>query len=202
MISGRGSNLCAILQAIADKTLDADVKMVISNSSDAAGLKYARNAGVPTQVIHAPAKEFEQQAQNIIDTVVPRLVVLAGFMKILSAQFVDHYRERLINIHPALLPAFPGLHTHRRAIEAGVGEHGASVHMVIPAVDAGPIIAQVKLNVLPCDDEQTLANRVLIQEHKLYPKCLQWFAQNRIRVQQHAAFLDDQPLPIVYSEQL
>lgn len=186
LISGRGSNLRAILQAITEQALAIDIRAVISNRPDAPGLALARAAGVPTQVLDHTAfpdrQSFDDALQALIDRHAPGLVVLAGFMRILSPSFVKHYHGRMLNIHPSLLPEFGGLDTHRRALEAGVREHGASVHFVTPAVDGGPVVLQARVPVLPHDTVVTLAARVLEQEHHIYPQAIRWFAEGRLRL--------------------
>ncbi|MCP4043002.1 MAG: phosphoribosylglycinamide formyltransferase, partial [Gammaproteobacteria bacterium] len=183
LISGRGSNL----QAIIDSSLEGgpiEIRAVISNQPDAFGLERARRAGIPTAALQHtdfPSREaFDQALRGLIDGYSPDLVVLAGFMRILTPGFVNHYLGRMINIHPALLPAFPGLHTHRRALEAGVREHGVSVHFVTEEVDGGPVITQAKVPILPGDTEELLAARVLEQEHRIYPEAIRWFAEGRL----------------------
>jgi phosphoribosylglycinamide formyltransferase-1 len=186
LISGRGSNLKSILDAVA-AGLPAEVCAVISNRPGAGGLAHAAAAGVPTEVVDhtrfATREAFEAALTGAIDRHAPGLVVLAGFMRVLGPEFVRHYRGRLINIHPALLPAFPGLDTHRRAIEAGAAEHGASVHFVTEEVDAGPVIHQARVPVLPGDTPEALAARVLEQEHRLYPEVIGWIAEGRVRLE-------------------
>jgi len=183
LISGRGSNMQSIVNAIQADKLNAEVTAVISNRPDAAGLDFARDAGITSEKLDhknfASREAFDQQLIDLIDRFEPDYVVLAGFMRILSAAFVQHYANRLINSHPSLLPKFKGLHTHKRAIEAGESEHGASVHFVTEELDAGPVILQAKVPVLEADTEETLAARVLVEEHKLYPDAL------RLLIQQH-----------------
>ncbi len=183
LISGRGSNFIAIHQAIAEQRIPADIVAVISNKADAAGLDYARQAGIATHVIEHQAfpdrASFDREMLRVIDSYQPGLVVLAGFMRILSGEFVRHYRGRLINIHPSLLPRFPGLNTHQRAIDAGEQEHGATVHFVEEEVDSGEIIIQARVPVLASDTEETLAARVLEQEHKIYPAAVKWIAEGK-----------------------
>lgn len=195
LISGRGSNLKAILEA---QLSAVNLCAVISNRSDAKGLAYAEQAGVPTHVIvhkQYPTREtFDHALQACIDTYQPDLIALAGFMRVLTPDFVAHYRGRLINIHPSLLPAFRGLHTHERALESGVKEHGASVHFVTEDLDAGPLIQQVRVPVLANDTPDSLAARVLATEHRIYPQVIQWFAQGRLQLRGHRAFLDGQPI--------
>ncbi len=186
LVSGRGSNLQAILQAVAAPALPIEIRAVISNRPDAPALALAQAAGVPTQTLDHTAypdrQRFDAALQTAIDRHAPALVVLAGFMRILSPGFVNHYRGRILNIHPSLLPAYPGLDTHRRALKDGVHEHGASVHFVTPAVDGGPVVLQARVPVLPDDTAATLAARVLEQEHRIYPQALRWFAEGRLRL--------------------
>ncbi len=181
LISGRGSNMQSIIRAIEAGELQADIAAVISNRPDAAGLQTASAAGIATQVINHrdfdSREAFDQQLAREIDGYQPDYVILAGFMRILTAAFVEHFADRLINIHPSLLPKFKGLHTHQRAIEAGEREHGASVHFVTAELDDGPIILQAKVPVLKGDTPETLAARVLIEEHKLYPDALKLLIQ-------------------------
>jgi len=177
LISGRGSNMKSIVEAKNNGELDINIAAVISNRPDAAGLEYAEQQGIATSVIDHKTFEsresFDTALANLIDGYSPNLVVLAGFMRILTAEFVEHYSQRLINIHPSLLPKFKGLDTHQRAIEAGETEHGASVHFVTPELDDGPVISQAKVPVMPDDTASTLAARVLVEEHKLYPAAIQ-----------------------------
>jgi phosphoribosylglycinamide formyltransferase-1 len=180
LISGRGSNMQAILRA----KLPLDIAAVISNDATAAGLAIAQAAGIPTAAVdhraYADRAAFDAHLAAQIDRHDPGIVVLAGFMRILGPDFVQRYAGRLVNIHPSLLPSFPGLHTHRRALEAGVRLHGCTVHFVTAEVDHGPIIAQAAVPVLPDDDEDLLAARVLEQEHRLYPQALAWLARDAI----------------------
>jgi phosphoribosylglycinamide formyltransferase-1 len=177
LISGRGSNMRSIVEAAQQGQLAVDIAAVISNRPGAAGLEFAQQAGIDTQVIDhkqfASREVFDTAMAEAIDVYQPDYVILAGFMRILTADFVAHYAGRLINIHPSLLPKFKGLHTHERAIEAGESEHGASVHFVTAELDDGPVILQAKVPVLPGDDAYTLAARVLEQEHLLYPAAIQ-----------------------------
>ncbi len=180
LISGGGSNMAAIVQAAErERWLDrygARVAAVLSNKADAKGLVFARDKGIPTAVldhkVHATREVFDAALMAAIDAHQPALVVLAGFMRILTPAFVEHYAGRLLNIHPSLLPAFTGLHTHRRAIEAGCKFAGATVHQVTAELDHGPILDQAVVPVLPGDDEHTLAARVLTQEHLIYPRAI------------------------------
>ena len=184
LISGRGSNMEAIVRAFRQENWLARLCAVISNRADAAGLVFAERAGIPTRVVshkdYADRETYDAALQAVIDTYEPDLVILAGFMRILTAGFVEHYTGRMINIHPSLLPSFRGLHTHRQAIEAGVRVHGATVHFVTPELDGGPIIAQAIVPVLPGDDEDTLADRVLAQEHRLYPRVVRWITEDKV----------------------
>jgi len=176
LISGRGSNMKSIVEAIKSGKLDVTVAAVISNRPDAAGLEYAQQQGIPTVTIDHKGFEsrelFDQAMAKKIDNFMPNLVVLAGFMRILTTEFVEHFADKLINIHPALLPKFKGLNTHQRAIDAGEKEHGASVHIVTPELDDGPVVLQARVPVLDGDTETTLAARVLEQEHSLYPEAI------------------------------
>ena len=188
LISGRGSNMEAVVRAAQLEGWPARVAAVISNKPDAKGLAFAAAHGIPTAVV--PSKQYPDRAsfdaalQREIDRFAPDLVVLAGFMRILTAPFVEHYAGRMLNIHPSLLPAFPGLDTHRKALEAGVPEHGATVHFVTAELDHGPMVAQARVPVLPGDTEDTLAARVLLEEHKLYPYAVRLFVENRLRIEQ------------------
>ncbi len=185
LISGRGSNMQSILADSAQADCPYQVCLVLSNRADAQGLNTAQAAGIPTAVIqhqdYPDRISFDQQMQHCIQTHHADVVALAGFMRILSAEFVQAFSGRLINIHPSLLPEFKGLHTHQRALESGVKEHGASVHFVTPELDAGPIIAQARVPVLADDDVDSLAARVLEQEHLIYPQALRALAQGEIK---------------------
>jgi phosphoribosylglycinamide formyltransferase-1 len=183
LISGRGSNMKSIVEAVKSGSLDVTVAAVISNRPDAAGLLYAQQQNIPTAAIDHTQFEsrqsFDHAMAKKIDQYSPKLVVLAGFMRILTTEFVEHFAGKLINIHPALLPKFKGLNTHQRAIDAGEKEHGASVHIVTAELDDGPVVLQARVAVLEGDTEQTLAARVLEQEHTLYPKAIaQLIAEN------------------------
>jgi phosphoribosylglycinamide formyltransferase-1 len=183
LISGRGSNM----QALVEARLPVRLAGVISNRPDAAGLAYARAKGIATAVVdhreHAGRDAFDAALASGIDGYSPDLVCLAGFMRILGDAFVRRYDGRLLNIHPSLLPAFPGLHTHRRALDEGVKIHGCTVHFVTAELDHGPIVAQAAVPVLESDDEHTLAARVLAQEHQIYPKAVRWFAEDRLTLE-------------------
>lgn len=186
LISGRGSNMDAILRAARDEKWPAQVAAVISNRADAPGLAIAQAHGIPAIVVASAAyperEAFDAELQRTIDSFAPDLVVLAGFMRILTAGFVAHYAGRMLNVHPSLLPSFTGLATHRRALEAGVKIHGATVHFVTAELDHGPIVAQAAISVLPDDDEQTLSARVLEQEHIIYPHAIRCFVEGRLSV--------------------
>ncbi|MBS4099173.1 MAG: phosphoribosylglycinamide formyltransferase [Sulfuricella sp.] len=182
LVSGRGSNMQALLEA----KLPLTVAAVLSNKADAQALEIARSHGVDTLVVnhrdYSDREAFDRAMAEKIDALGADLVVLAGFMRILSPWFVAHYRNRLINIHPALLPAFTGLDTHARALADGVKLHGCTVHFVTNELDRGPIVAQVAVPVFPDDTEEILAARVLAQEHRIYPAALRWFAEDRLEI--------------------
>jgi len=186
LISGRGSNMEVLLDAVAAGSLPVQVAAVIANRADAPGLQTAAMRGVATRVVvhgeYADRAAFDAALAEAIDAFAPDLVVLAGFLRILSDAFVNRFAGRLINVHPSLLPSFPGLHTHRRALAEGVRLHGCSVHFVTPALDHGPIIVQAAVPVLQGDSEETLAARVLAQEHRIYPLAVRWFAEERLRL--------------------
>ncbi len=192
LISGRGSNM----RSIVDAKLPARISAVISNRPNAGGLEFAREQGIPTAIVdhtlHADRPAFEQALTVEIDRHMPDLVVLAGFMRILTPAFVAHYGGRLINIHPSLLPAFTGLHTHQRALDAGCRIAGATVHFVTGELDGGPIIAQAAVPVLPDDTESTLAARVLAQEHVMYPQVVRWFVEGRLSLRDGRVVLADE----------
>jgi phosphoribosylglycinamide formyltransferase 1 len=193
IISGRGSNMEAIVNA----GLPGKVAAVISNRAEAQGLDTARRLGVPTRVVdhrHFPDREaFDAELERRIAEHEPDLVALAGFMRILTPGFVAQFRGRLINIHPSLLPAFPGLDTHARALEAGARIHGCTVHFVTDAVDHGPIVIQAAVPVLPNDTEEALAARVLEQEHRIYPQAIRWFLQGRLHLDGNRVEVRDAP---------
>ena len=198
LISGRGSNLQAILDQAASGELPVEVAAVTSNRPGVQGLERARQSGVPAlELDHknfADRPAFEAALIELIDRYQPDLVALAGFMRVLTPGFTDQYRGRLFNIHPSLLPRFRGLHTHERAIAAGETEHGASIHFVTAELDGGPVIVQAKVPVLPGDDPDTLAARVLEQEHRLYPLAIRWFAEGRLRLEGDRVWFDGEAL--------
>ena len=187
LISGRGSNMEAIVERCTAEGWPARVAAVVANRADAGGLRFAQARGIATAVVDHlafPSRDaFDDALRDAVDGFAPDVVVLAGFMRILGERFVRHYDGRLLNIHPSLLPAFPGLHTHRRAIEAGCQATGATVHLVTPELDHGPIVMQSVVPVRPGDDEHTLAARVLKTEHRLYPQSVRWFVEGALSVQ-------------------
>lgn len=199
LISGSGSNLQAIIDAASAADYPAQVVAVISNRPGVKGLERARSAGVSAEVLDhkefAEREAFDAALQNLIDSFSPDLVVLAGFMRILTSDFVQHFQGRLLNIHPSLLPKYPGLNTHRRALAAGDTFHGVTVHFVTAELDGGPAIVQAQVEVKPGDTELDLAQRVLQQEHVIYPLAVRWVAQKRAWLEQGRAWLDDKPLP-------
>ena len=186
LISGRGSNMQAIVHAAKAEQWPAKIVAVISNRADAEGLAFAASQGIATAVVankSFPSREaFDQALQATIDQFSPDLVVLAGFMRILTAPVVEHYAGRMVNIHPSLLPSFPGLATHNQALAAGVKVHGATVHFVTADLDHGPIVTQATVPVLADDTEDTLSARVLTQEHIIYPRAVRWFVEGRLSI--------------------
>jgi len=200
LISGSGSNLQAILDACESKMIDASVKAVFSNKADAYGLERARSSSVDAHAINP--KEFESreafdlELMTQIDAYQPDLIILAGYMRILSSEFVRHYLGKMINIHPSLLPKYPGLHTHQRAIDAKDSEHGTSVHFVTEELDGGPVVLQAKVPVFDDDNAESLASRVLTQEHQIYPLVSKWFIEERLSMINGKAVLDGQELGI------
>ena len=204
LISGNGSNLQAVIDATTQDRIPARIVAVISNRADAYGLERAQQAGIATAVLdnkdHPSREEYDQALQQLIDNYEPDLLVLAGFMRILTPGFVQHYHGRMLNIHPSLLPRHRGLHTHRSVLESGDTEHGASVHFVTAELDSGPVVLQATIPVHASDTESELAARVLEQEHRIYPVAIGWFAQGRLKYEQDCVTLDDKPLstPCVY----
>lgn len=198
LLSGTGSNLQALIDST--RTGDSPVRIaaVISNRSDAYGLQRARDAGIDTRSLDHKAfdgrEAFDSALIELIDAFAPKLVVLAGFMRILSADFVRHYEGRLLNIHPSLLPKYKGMHTHQRALDAGDNEHGCSVHFVTEELDGGPLVVQAVVPVESGDSAQTLAQRVHTQEHRIYPLAVRWFAEGRLILGDQGALLDGQLL--------
>ena len=199
LLSGSGSNLQALIDSTHAPGHPARVRAVIANRADAYGLQRAEAAGIATAVLEHggyPGREaFDAALMALIDSYTPDLVVLAGFMRILSPGFVRHYQGRLLNIHPSLLPRHKGLHTHRRALEAADAEHGCSVHFVTEELDGGPLVVQAVVPVMPDDTPESLAQRVHRQEHQVYPLAVRWFAEGRLRLGVDGALLDGLPLP-------
>ena len=198
LLSGTGSNLQALIDSTRTGDSPARIAAVISNRSDAYGLQRAKDAGIATRTLDHKAFEgreaFDSALIELIDTFNPKLVVLAGFMRILSADFVRHYAGRLLNIHPSLLPKYKGMHTHQRALDAGDSEHGCSVHFVTEELDGGPLVVQAVVPVESDDSAQTLAQRVHTQEHRIYPLAVRWFAEGRLILGKQGALLDGQLL--------
>ena len=186
LISGNGSNLQAIIDDIANNNLPAQVVAVISNKADAYGLERAKQAGIEQSVLshqnYDSREQYDIALKNLIDSFKPDLIILAGFMRILSNEFVNHYLQKMMNIHPSLLPKYKGLNTHQRVIDAGDKEHGCSVHFVTPELDDGPVILQATVEVKENDTAETLATRVHEQEHQIYPKAIRLFAENKIKL--------------------
>ncbi|MBK3756721.1 phosphoribosylglycinamide formyltransferase [Stutzerimonas frequens] len=198
LISGSGSNLQALIDSQAEDN-PARIRAVISNRADAFGLTRAQSAGIPTAVLDHKAfdgrESFDVALMEVIDGHAPDLVILAGFMRILTPGFVRHYQGRLLNIHPSLLPKYKGLDTHRRALEAGDREHGCSVHFVTEELDGGPVAIQAALAVEPGENIEQLTQRVHAAEHQIYPLAMRWFAEGRLRLVEQGAMLDDVNLP-------
>jgi phosphoribosylglycinamide formyltransferase-1 len=204
LISGRGSNMAALIEAAKDKDYPAEIVLVASNRPDAGGLATARAAGIATEIVDNTAfgkvrPAFERALQAALAKHRIDLVCLAGFMRLLSAGFVNRWRDHLLNIHPALLPAFKGLDTHKRALEAGAKIHGATVHFVVAEMDSGPIIAQGAVAVRGNDTEKTLSERVLAVEHRIYPHALALVAEGRVRVVDGRCLIDGVPVPGIAS---
>lgn len=212
LISGNGSNLQAIIDQVESGKINAKISAVISNRADVYGLERAKKAGIQAEYLDhglfESREKFDRELQVLIDKYQPDLVVLAGFMRILSDAFVEHYHGRLINIHPSLLPAYRGLHTHKRALQdfskGKIKNHGASVHFVIPELDAGTVIVQGVVPIETDDTEASLANRVHQVEHIIYPEAVKWLAEGMLRLESKKLFLDDElmmePKKINFSE--
>ncbi|RFA30429.1 phosphoribosylglycinamide formyltransferase [Alkalilimnicola ehrlichii] len=194
LISGNGSNLQTFIDGQMAGELPIDIKAVVSNRADAYGLTRATSAGITAQTLphggYPSRDEYDRDLTALIEQHQPELVILAGFMRILTPAFVSHFAGRLINIHPSLLPAFRGLDTHERALAAGVKEHGCSVHFVTPELDAGPVIVQAKVPVLSDDTADTLAKRVQTQEHRIYPLAVRWLAEGRVEMRADGVYRD------------
>ena len=187
LISGRGSNMEAIFRTAKAEQWPASIAAVVSNRADAEGLKFAVSHGITTAVVpnkdYPDREQFDAALRVVIDSFTPDLVVLAGFMRILTTSFVQHYDGRMLNIHPSLLPSFSGMATHRQALAAGVKVHGATVHFVTATLDHGPIVAQAVVPVLDDDTEQSLEQRVLVEEHQIYPRAVRWFVEGRLSIE-------------------
>lgn len=199
LISGSGSNLQAIIDASEVNQINAEIAVVISNKPAAGGLEKAKKHGIACEVLNhqkfSSRADFDSELKKLIDSYQVDLVVLAGFMRILTPEFVEYFSGRMMNIHPSLLPLYQGLHTHRRALEAGDKEHGVTVHFVTAELDGGPSIIQARVPVKEKDSEENLANRVLKEEHYIYPKAVGWFCEGRLKMQDGGAWLDDTLLP-------
>ena len=200
LISGSGSNLQAFIDATRSGSLNAEIAAVISNKAGVFGLERAAKAGISTQVLShhdfVSREDYDAALLDAVQQYAPDLVILAGFMRILTATFVTPLYGKLMNIHPSLLPKYPGLHTHQRALDAGDSEAGATVHFVSAELDAGPIILQARVPVLSSDDNSTLAGRVMEQEHRIYPQAARWFCENRLRCDERTVWLDEKALPL------
>ncbi len=212
LISGRGSNMRALIEHSREPASPYRVALVLSDKPDAPGLQIARDLGIEARAVPAarPAARTERERAaydrllaQIIDDHTPPLIVLAGYMRILSVEFVERFAGRILNIHPSLLPKYPGLHTHRQVLAAGDPEHGATVHFVSAELDAGPAVIQARIGVERGDDEATLAARVMTQEHRIYPLAVRWYCEGRLRCHEDKAWLDGKPLtgPVLYDGQ-
>jgi phosphoribosylglycinamide formyltransferase-1 len=199
LISGNGSNLQAIIDACKQKKINGTIRAVFSNKADAFGLERAREANIPAHALlasqFASREAFDRELMQEIDAYAPDIVVLAGYMRILSPAFVAHYAGRLINIHPSLLPKYPGLHTHRQVLENGDEVHGTTVHFVTDELDGGPVILQAQVPVFEGDTEEDVTARVQTQEHAIYPLVVSWFVDGRLAMQENKAWLDGVCLP-------
>lgn len=199
LVSGSGSNLQALIDSQQRGELAVEIAVVVSNRPGVLGLDRAQKAGIPTQVIdHTQFNSrtaFDKAMMVTIDQYQPKLLVLAGFMRILTPEFVEHYTGRMMNIHPSLLPNYPGLHTHKRALEAGDAYHGVTVHFVTDQLDGGPPVIQARIAIRAEDNEESLAKRVLQQEHRIYPLAVQWFAEGRLHLSGNRCRLDGELLP-------
>jgi phosphoribosylglycinamide formyltransferase 1 len=204
LISGRGGNMHALVEDSSGHASPYEVTLVISNQPSAAGLEIAQSHAITTRVVAADRGTeravYDRTLAAAIDESAPALIVLAGFMRILSAEFVDRYAGRILNIHPSLLPKYPGLHTHRRALDAGDAVHGATVHFVTAELDGGPPVVQGRVKIQPGDDEATLAARVQTAEHRVYPLAVRWYCEGRLRCREDGAWLDGKRLeaPVQY----
>lgn len=200
LISGNGSNLQAIIDSVKSGAIKGQISAVISNRPSVFGLERAEKAGIPAITVDhtefSSRTDFEQALSQTIDQYQPDVLVLAGFMRILSSEFVQHYLGKMLNIHPSLLPKYPGLNTHRRVLENGDKEHGTSVHFVTAELDGGPIIAQRSIHVTADDTEETLQQKIQQQEHKLYPEVVGWLCNGRVQFKDGKAWLDNQIVTI------
>lgn len=200
LVSGQGSNLQALIDAQQQGRISGNISAVFSNNPDAYGLERAELAGIPHHALEAKAftdrVSFDRALAVAIDQYQPDLLVLAGYMRIFSPEFVQHYAGRMLNIHPSLLPKYPGLHTHRQALENGDQEHGTSVHFVTEELDGGPVILQAKVPVFSDDTEEDVIERVQTQEHSIYPLVVNWFTDGRLAMRDNAAWLDGKCLPL------
>ncbi len=205
LISGRGSNMQAIAERAASDALPIEIRAVISDRPEAVGLGIAAGMGLPASALSPKGfvdrAAYDTALASLVNSYTPRLIVLAGFMRILTPHFIGAFAGRILNIHPSLLPKYRGLHTHRRVLEAGDAVHGVSVHFVTEELDGGPVIIQAMVPVLPSDTEATLSARVQRQEHRIYPQAIDWFARGRLELKGQQAWLDGKPLraPIVES---
>lgn len=199
LVSGNGSNLQAIINACQNNLINGKIVAVISNKPDVYSLMRAKQANIPSHVINhkefTSREAFDHQLQLQIEEYQPDLIVLAGYMRILTPHFVQHYSGKMLNIHPSLLPKYPGLNTHRRAMEAGDKEHGTTVHFVTDELDGGPIILQAKVPIFDNDEEQDIVERVLAQEHQIYPLVIKWFCDDRLTMINGRAYLDQTMIP-------
>jgi len=196
LISGSGSNLQSLIDN--SKNIDLEISCVISNNPDAYGLERAKKANIETKILDhsefSSRESYDDSLKEIIEKFNPEVIILAGFMRILTANFVNHFLGKVLNIHPSLLPKYPGLHTHQRVIDAGDKVHGVTVHFVTPELDGGPIIAQKEIEVYSDDDADSLAKRLLIEEHIIYPKVISWFTSGVIKLKNNAAYLEGRKL--------
>jgi phosphoribosylglycinamide formyltransferase-1 len=202
LISGRGSNMAALIEAAKAKDYPAEIVLVVSNRPEARGLLVARAAGIATETVDhtkfsGDRNRFEHEIQSLLEKYRIEIICLAGFMRLLTADFLERWQWRILNIHPALLPDFKGLDTHKRVIDAGVKIHGATVHFVVPQLDSGPVIAQGAINVRPGDSEEALAVRVLKVEHRIYPLALKLVAEGRVQIKNNHTLIDGVPVPNV-----
>src|SRR6476619_4507250 len=202
LISGRGSNMAALIEAAKAKDYPAEIALVVSNQPEAGGLLVARAADIATEIVDhtkfsGDHNRFEHEIQALLEKYRIEIVCLAGFMRLLTADFLDKWQWRILNIHPALLPDFKGLDTHRRVLEAGVTVHGATVHFVVPEMDSGPVIARGAITVRPGDSEEALAVRVLKVEHRIYPLALKLVAEGRVQIKNSHVLIDGVPVPNV-----